>query len=96
VEISMRHAPAAGSAAARAAERPASLAAVLVPYACAHGWDGPTLARQLGCPLPALSRLLLCLPPRPEHFDRDVAKIAGYVGVSETKLASIIRRAAAA
>jgi hypothetical protein len=86
----------AGPAAARAAGPPASLAAVLVPYACAHGWDGPALARQLGCPLPALPRLLLCLPPRPEAFDRDVAKIAGYVGISAATLAGVLQRAMAA
>ncbi|HZR97663.1 MAG TPA: hypothetical protein VFE37_03090 [Chloroflexota bacterium] len=79
----------------RAAGHPATLAAVLVPYACARGWDGPTLARQLGCPLPALSRLLLCLPPRAEAFDRDVAKIASYVGISAATLASLLERAMA-
>ena len=87
---------AAGPATARTAGPPASLAAVLVPYACAHGWDGPTLAQQLGCPLSALPRLLLCLPPRPESFDRDVAKIAGYVGISATTLAGLLQRAMAA
>ena len=96
METAIRPPVAAGPGVARSAGRPASLAAVLVPYAYARGWDGPTLARQLGCPLPALSRLLRCLPPRPEYFDRDVAKIAGYLAISETRLTSLLRRATAA
>ena len=81
--------------AARPRTRAPSIAALLVPYACARGWDGPALARELGCPLPALPRLLLCLPPRPEHFARDVAKVASYVGIDETTLTEVLRAAAA-
>jgi hypothetical protein len=90
----MNSTAAAGAAMARATGRPTSLAAVLVPYACAHGWDGPALAQQLGCSLPVLPRLLLCLPPRPEQFGRDVAKIAAYVGIDAVRLTDLLRATA--
>jgi hypothetical protein len=77
----------------RPADRGAYLASLLVPYACAHGWDGPRLAAELGCPLAALPRLLLCLRPRPERYERDVAKVAAYVGLDGQRLVALLHAA---
>jgi hypothetical protein len=77
----------------RPADRAAYLASLLVPYACARGWDGPRLAAELGCPVPVLQRRLLCLRPRPERYERDVAKVASYVGVEPRRLTAVLRAA---
>src|SRR4051794_11963474 len=86
----------ASPGAARPAGRPTFLATVLVRHACERGPNGPTLARQLRCPVPVLPRLLLCLPPRPEQCARDVAKIATYAGVDAAQLASLLKAAGSA
>ena len=75
------------------ADRAAYLASLLVPYACAHGWDGPRLAAEPGCPEAALPRLLLCLRPRPDRHERHVAKVAAYLGLDEESLVALLRAA---
>ena len=48
-----------------AARQPGCLAAVLIPYARAQGWDESDLAEAVGCPRATLARLLLRRRPLP-------------------------------
>jgi CheY-like chemotaxis protein len=74
-----------------AARRPGFLAAALLPYARAQGWNDEDLAAALGCPRATLARLLLRPRPLPPTWDTDVAAIAEACGADATLLAGVLR-----
>jgi len=80
---------------AEATRRPGFLAAVLVPYAQAQGWDESELAAALGCPPATLPRLLLRARPLPPTWDRDVATLAAACGADATAVGAVLRDAEA-
>jgi hypothetical protein len=73
---------------------PYFLASALEDYAHSEGLDGAGLAAALGCPREELGALGLCRRPRsePETFADDVRRIAGRFGLSEDRLAEVVRR----
>jgi DNA-binding response OmpR family regulator len=75
--------------------RPGFLAALLIPYSQAQGWDEEELAQQLGCPLGTLARLLLRPRPLPLTWATDVKIIADAYGVNATALGTVLREAEA-
>jgi CheY-like chemotaxis protein len=80
---------------AEAARRPGFLAALLMPYAQAQGWDEAALAEALGCPAATLPRLLLRARPLPMSWDEDVSTIAEACGANAASLAEVLRAAEA-
>jgi CheY-like chemotaxis protein len=80
---------------AEATKRPGFLAAVLVPYAQAQGWDESELAAALGCPPATLPRLLLRARPLPYTWDRDVATLADACGADPIAVSAVVRAAEA-
>jgi hypothetical protein len=82
-------------AAARARSEPALLGATLTVYQARRGLDDVALATELGCDEVQLARLMLCRPPRDDHFAADLAQIAGRIGLGALPLARVLRLAAA-
>jgi CheY-like chemotaxis protein len=80
---------------AEATRRPGFLAAVLVPYAQAQGWDESELAAALGCPTATLARLLLRARPLPLTWERDVATLAAACGADSAAVGTVLRAAEA-
>ena len=80
---------------AEATRRPGFLAAVLIPYAQAQGWDESDLAAALGCPMATLARLLLRARPLPMTWDRDVASLADACGADSAAVSGVLRAAEA-
>jgi CheY-like chemotaxis protein len=80
---------------AEATRRPGFLAAVLVPYSKAQGWDEGELAAALGCPTATLARLLLRARPLPLTWDRDVATLADACGADPAAVSAVLRAAEA-
>ncbi len=80
---------------AEATRRPGFLAALLVPYARAQGWDEEELAHALGCPPATLPRLLLRARPLPMTWEQDVATIAQACGADPARAAAALRAAEA-
>ena len=78
-------------AALRAGEDPAYLGWCVRRYQAAERVSPAMLAAQLGGRVESLSRLSLCLRPRPESFAADVRAIARYHSIDEAALARIIR-----
>jgi hypothetical protein len=78
-----------------ATRRPGFVAAVLVPYAQARGWDDSELAAALGCPPATLPRLLLRARPLPHTWDQDVATLAGACGADPAAASAVLRDAEA-
>jgi DNA-binding response OmpR family regulator len=76
-----------------ASRAPEFLAALLVPYARAQGWDESELAAELGCPLATLVRLLLRRRPGPMTWEADVAIAAQACGADPSALARVLRAA---
>ncbi len=82
-------------AVAEAAQHPGFLAAALVPYARAQGWDEGDLAAALNCPPATLPQLLLHRRPLPPTWETDVAVIAEACGADPQALATVLRAAEA-
>jgi DNA-binding response OmpR family regulator len=80
---------------AEAVTRPGFLAALLMPYAQAHGWDENELAQALGCPRATLTRLLLRPRPLDLTWAADVASIAEACGANAMTLGPTLRAAEA-
>src|SRR3954471_14831859 len=78
----------------QAETQPGRLAAVLLPYARARGWDGPALATALDCSLYALARILLARAPAASHWEEDVAALARTWGADPGRLVAILGMAA--
>jgi DNA-binding response OmpR family regulator len=74
-----------------ATRRPGFLAAALMPYARAQGWDEEQLGRALGCPPATLARLLLRPRPLPMTWEADVSSIADACGADRDQLAQTLR-----
>jgi DNA-binding response OmpR family regulator len=72
---------------------PLCLAAVLIPYAQAQGWDESQLAQELGCPSATLARLLLRRRPGPLTWDADIAVAAEACGADAHALDRVLRAA---
>jgi hypothetical protein len=70
------------------------LASALEDYARSEDLDGAGLAGALGCRRSELGALGLCRRPRtdPVGFRSDVVRIAERFGLSEVRLAEIVRR----
>ena len=79
--------------AAQAETQPGRVAAVLLPYARARGWDGPALAAALDCSLYALARILLAREPAPSRWEDDVATLARTWGANPNRLISVFSMA---
>lgn len=61
-----------------------------------HGtFNLPGIAAELGADEASVVALALCRRPRtsPEYFAKDVRAIAAYSGISEERIAAIVRRA---
>jgi hypothetical protein len=73
---------------------PYFLASAMEDYAGSEGLDGEGLAVALGCGVEELGSLGLCRRPRtePENFADDVRRIASRFGLSEDRLAEVVRR----
>jgi DNA-binding response OmpR family regulator len=80
---------------AEATRRPGFLAAVLVPYAQAQGWDERELAAALGCPPATLPRLLLRARPLPQTWNQDVATLAEACGADPAAVGAVLQVAEA-
>ena len=79
------------AAAAQATRRPDYLAWVFAQYADAEGKTAGELAATLGVTGSDLSRLALCLRPRPDHFAADIQAIATRWKTEPAALAQIVR-----
>jgi hypothetical protein len=79
--------------AARVAQDPFFLAAVLQGFADSEQLDDAALAARIGCDRPTLTHLRLCRNPDldPACFWTDVEKIAGRFKLDPDKLAEIVR-----
>jgi len=75
---------------ARIANDPLFLACALAEFARSRSLDDAGLAAALGCPLDQLTRLKLCGAPRADHFNNDVAAIAGRFGIDPEALAEVV------
>ncbi len=78
-------------AAQRAREYPEFMAYLLARYQALRGLTDEQLAAELGCTPQDLTRLALCLRPRPDHLAEDIAQIAGYVKADPARLANLVR-----
>jgi CheY-like chemotaxis protein len=74
---------------------PLFVAAVLIPYARAQGWDESELAEQVGCPPATLARLLLRRRPEPLTWEADVTVMAAACGADPRALARVLQAAEA-
>lgn len=85
----------AARAAAYFSQQPEFLGYWLEGYRAAEGLEPPALARWLGCSLDTLRHLALCLRPRRERLEADVAGLAARYGVDPGRLADAFRQAVA-
>lgn len=69
------------------------LAAALLPYARARGWDTAALANALGCPLDVLPHILIARVPEGAHWEEDVAALARQWGADPGRLVSVLEMA---
>src|SRR5436305_14583147 len=87
----------AGGALARAAmyfsRDPAFFGYWLEQYRASEGVEPLALARLLGCGLPALDDLALCLCPREEQLERDTAELAVRFGADQDRLTDVLLQA---
>ena len=77
-------------AARRAQDRSAYVAWALARVQVREGLSDEALAARLGLATVDLPRLALCLRPRPDHWDEDLAQIAIRFGVASEPLAAIL------
>ena len=75
----------------QAAEQPGRLAAILLPYARARGWDDASLAAAIGCSLDALPHILLARQPAPEHLEEEAKALAGTWGADPWRLVALLQ-----
>lgn len=75
----------------QAAEQPGRLAAILLPYARARGWDEAALAVALGCSLDALPHILLAREPAPAHLEEEAKALAGAWGADPWRLVALLQ-----
>jgi len=75
----------------QAAAQPGRLAAVLLPYARARGWDDAALAAALGCSLGALPHILLAREPAPEHLEDEAEALASLWGADPWRLVALLQ-----
>jgi hypothetical protein len=78
-------------AAQRAQDRPAYVAWALAQVQAREGLSDGALAARLGIATLDLPRLGLCLRPRPDHWNADMAQIATRFGLAPEPLASVLR-----
>jgi hypothetical protein len=78
-------------AARQAQDRPAYVAWALARVQAREGLSDEALAARLGITSVDLPRLALCLRPRPEHWDADLAQIASRFGLTPEPLAVLLR-----
>jgi hypothetical protein len=78
-------------AARRAQNRPAYVAWVLAQVQAREGLSDEALAGRLGIATVDLPRLALCLRPRPDQWDADLAQIAARFGLAPEPLAALLR-----
>ena len=73
---------------------PDFFAFALADYARSEDLNDSALASQLGVDAQQLTRLRLCLKPRPDpgHFQADIDRIASAFGVPDDLLLAIVRR----
>jgi hypothetical protein len=77
-------------AARRAQERPAYVAWALARVQVREGLSDDALAARLGIATVDLPRLALCLRPRPDQWDEDLAQIASRFGLAPAPLAALL------
>jgi hypothetical protein len=75
----------------QAAEQPGRLAALLLPYARARGWDDAALAVALGCSLDALPHILLARTPAPQHVEEEAKDLAVAWGADPWRLVALLQ-----
>jgi hypothetical protein len=80
----------AARAAAYFSQRREFLGYWLEAYRAAAGLEPAALARWLGCSVDTLSHLALCLRPREERLESDVAGLAARYGVHPDRLADAL------
>lgn len=68
------------------------LAGWLEQYRSAQRLSREDLAGRLGTDVAGLSQLALCLAPREDHFNGDVAELAAYTGCDTGTLRSLLRQ----
>jgi DNA-binding phage protein len=78
-------------AALRAQDRPAYVAWALAQVRAREGLSDDVLAARLGLATGDLPRLALCLRPRPDQWDADLAQIASRFGLVPEPLATLLR-----
>lgn len=78
-------------AAQRAGSRPSYLGWILATYMTIEKTSDRRLARLLGISVFDLSRLGLCLRPRPDHFISDIEQIAAKFNLESAILAKVVR-----
>jgi hypothetical protein len=78
-------------AARRAQDRPAYVAWALARVQAREGLSDEALAAWLGLATVDLPRLALCLRPRPDQWDEDLAQIAGTFRIAPETLAALLR-----
>jgi hypothetical protein len=77
----------------QAERQPGRLAAVLLPYARARGWDTAALANALGCPLDALPHILVARMPEGPHWEEAAAALARQWEADPARLVSLLEMA---
>jgi hypothetical protein len=75
----------------QAAAQPGRLAAILVPYARARGWDDAALAAALACTRDALPHILLAREPTPEHLEDEAKALAAAWGADPWRLVALLQ-----
>jgi hypothetical protein len=78
-------------AAQRAQDRPSYVGWALVQVRAREGLSDAALAARLGLATVDLPRLALCLRPRPEQWDADLAQIAARFGLAPEPLSAVLR-----
>lgn len=78
-------------AAKRAKSHPRYLGSILAAYMAIEKTSERNLARLLGISAFDLSRLGLCLRPRPDRFAGDIEEIAAKFSLESTVLAKVVR-----
>jgi hypothetical protein len=73
-----------------AQDRPAYVAWALAQVQAREGLSDEALAARLGIASVDLPRLALCLRPRPDQWDEDLAQIAGTFRIAPNTLAAIL------
>jgi len=77
----------------QAAEQPGRLAALLLPYARARGWDDVALAVALGCSLDALPHILLAREPSADYLEVEARALADAWGAEAWRMIALLRLA---